>query len=269
MSENITVAAIFHGPEGARLAGILASAGFTLTTFDPVGTNDGGPHSAASLADAVAGADVVLSLNSPAHSPKVAEQAAPLLKEGAVYADLNGGTPTTKRQLAELFPEGAFADVAFRAEAGNPASEVSLEVSGTGAHKLMEQLGASGLAMEYVSKVPGDAAARGIVRSLLAKSMAAAVIDTLWAAESLGLAKWAHQEILQTFETASAQTTQNSLGDTAKNFKRRQMELLDVQETLRGAGYDSTMAAPIDYTYGSLMHGKKIPYSRPSQVRSF
>lgn len=262
MTESTRVAVIGHGETAALIASTLLAAGVVLTSFDPVGTNDGGPHSAGSLADAVAGADVILSLNSPAHSLRVAGQTAPLLKAGAVYADLNGGTPAAKKQLAELFPEGAFADVALNAQVGSPASEVSLEVSGTGAHKLMELLGAAGLAMEYVSEVPGDAAARGIVRSLLAKSVAAAVIDTLWAAESLGLAEWAHQEILQTFETASAQSTQNSLRDTAKNFKRRQMELMDVLETLRESGHASTMAAPIDYTYGSLMHGKKIPFSK-------
>lgn len=258
MSTAPTVTTLFHGPDGARLTSALQGAGVQMQAMDPLARSN--PQDA--LAAAVAGADVVLSLNSPAQAPVVAAAVAGLLPPGAVFADLNGAAPAAKAAMAQLFPHGAFADVAWHAPAGDPASGLALEVSGTGARQLIDVLAPAGISMAWVSDVPGAAAARAMVRSLLAKSLATAVIDTLWVAEGMGLAQWAHAEVLETFEHASAQSLQESLADTAKNFKRRQMELVDVLEALRGTGFESSMAAPIDYTYGSLMHGKKIPFTR-------
>ncbi|RAN69470.1 hypothetical protein B5P43_35745 [Bacillus sp. SRB_336] len=238
------------------------AAGVRVSAVDPAGQHNPAPL-AESVEDAAVHADLVLALGSTAAAGRAAGQIAPLMKAGAVYADLTTGTPATKRKLAELFADGSFADVAIIAQQTGPAADVSLAAAGTGARKFIELLGPAGVAVEYISEVPGDAAARGILRSVLDKSLAAAIIDFLWAAESLGQKDWAYQEILQEFTTSSAETAQGYLSDTAKNFKRRQMELMDALEALREAGYESTMAAPIDFTYGSLMHGKKIPFSKP------
>ncbi|WP_104090207.1 NAD(P)-dependent oxidoreductase [Arthrobacter sp. GMC3] len=267
MSTHTTIAAICHGEAGTRITAALLAAGYDVTVIDPMASKNNAAPLGEGQAEAVAGADVVLSLNSRTHSLRLAEQIAPLLKEGAVFADANSGTPGMKRRLAELFPPGAFADVAVLAPVPGAAQELSLAASGSGAGKLMGLLEPSGLALDYVSDVPGEAAAREIVRSLLHKSMAAAIIDSLWAAQSLGLQDWAFDEVLEQFNASSAETAKSLLLDSAQNFKRRQMELLEVAEALRDTDYESTMTAPIDFTYGSLMHGKKIPFSKLPQGR--
>ncbi|HWQ00708.1 MAG TPA: hypothetical protein VN449_01200, partial [Gaiellaceae bacterium] len=58
------------------------------------------------------GAHVVLSLNAARVAVQAATDALPGLPEGAVYADLNTGTPELKRELAELVGT-RFVDVAL------------------------------------------------------------------------------------------------------------------------------------------------------------
>ena len=116
--------------------------------------------------------------------------------------------------------------------------------------------------LEYVSDVPGEAAARKLLRSILAKGMAAVLIDTLWAAESMGLQQWAYEEILREFDSSSPETAKRYLTGTAQHVKRRQIEMMDVTELLNEVGYQSTMVDGVALTYSRILHSKKIPYSR-------
>lgn len=263
MSEPLRAALLGTGATAARLAQALAAAGHAVATAQP--------GDAAAVAQAVAGADVVLALNPPVASLKLARTVAPLLAPGAVYADFNPGAPAMKKRLAELFPEHGFADGtlsgtgpasadASRAAAGGAG--MAAAVAGSGAPAVAQLLESAGVAVDTVSAVPGDAAAREILRSVLDKALAAAVIDVLWAAESLGQKNWAYQQVLATFDAASAATAQEYLAGTAQHLKRRQMEMMDVVETMRDAGYDSTLVAAIETNYSRILHGKRIPFSK-------
>jgi hypothetical protein len=86
--------------------------------------------------------------------------------------------------------------------------------------------------------------------------VSAALTDTLWAAESLGIQDWAWEEIQKLITIENAQ---GLIDDTAQNFKRHQIELQDLSELMISSGYESTMVAPIQFNYGRIMHGKKIP----------
>ncbi len=209
--------------------------------------------SGAQLVDTIADAQVVFSATSPIQALKTARENADALAAGAVYADLTPGTPALKRSLAEVLPAGTFTDVAFY--------DLVLTASGPGAARLAELL-ADQADVEVISDIPGQAAARTLLRSLLDNGIANVLVDALWAAETLGQADWMHQEILRTFETSTAQTAQNYLADTSVNFKRRQMDMQDVVELLSESGFESTMLAPIQFTHGRIMHSKKIPHAK-------
>lgn len=262
MTEHTKVAVIGRSEAGTRIADALVAAGIDVVAFDPAAPKNPATPLAGSIEDAVADADLILSLSSPAAALRVAGRIAPLLTEGALYADLNTGTPVMKKKLAALFPEGAFADIALGTAAPGLAAKISMAVAGTGATKFLELLEPAGLTVEYISEVPGEAAAREILRSVLDKSMAAAIIDFLWAAESLGLKDWAYQEVLDEFNASSAETAKGYLTGTAQHLKRRQIEMMDVDETLRDAGYQSTMVAAVETNYSRILHGKRIPFSK-------
>jgi len=262
MTERIRAAVIGHGESATLIADALLAAGNDVIAVDPVTSKTQVTTVAGSIEEAVADADLVLSLNPPAVAVRVAGQIAPLLKAGALYADLNTGTPAMQRKLAALFPEGSFADVALRAPVPELAVNISMAVAGTGARKFIELLEPAGFTVDFISEVPGEASAREILRDVLDKSMAAAVIDFLWAAESLGQKDWAYQEVLDKFNASSAETAKEYLTGTAQHLKRRQIEMMDVVETMRETGYESTLVAAVETNYSRILHGKRIPFSR-------
>lgn len=204
----------------------------------------------------IAAADIVLSITTPMLAVKTAREAVNTCAVGAVYVDASGGTPATARALAALFSPGLFADAALVT-----GESLALAVSGSGAARAAELLEPF-VAVEVISDVPGQASARAVLRSMLDNAMATVLVDTLWAAESVGQAKWMHDEILREFDTNTAAAAQSLLVDTSVNFKRRQMDMQDVVELLSESGYESTMLAPIQFNHGRIMHSKKIPYAK-------
>ncbi len=262
MTKNIKVAIIGHGEAGSLIAGGLAAAGLDVVGFDVANPANPTVPLTATINEAVTGADIVLSINSSRVAAKIAEEVAPLLKPGALFADLNTGTPAMKKKMATVFPDGAFVDVAIMRPVPGLAEKVPMGIAGAGAAKFIELMTPFGLDLEYVSEVPGEAAARKLIRSILAKGMAGVIIDTLWAAESMGLQDWAYEEILREFDSSSAATAKRYLSGTAQHVKRRQIEMLDVVEMLNESGYESTMIGPIEFNYGRILHGKKIPFSK-------
>ena len=256
------IAVIGLGDIGRPVAEKLAHAGADVVGFDPSVRKLSGVTLVDSATEAVTGADIVLSITSPMQANKTARELAPELSSEAVYADLTAGTPSFKRGLAALFSADAFADVTAVVTGDEDEPEIALAASGEAARRVVEILGGLGIQTEYVSDVPGDAAARALLRSLLAEGMTNALVDTLWAAESLGMQDWAYEEILRQFDASSARTVRAYLRSTAKNFKSLQMEMQDVLEMLSESGYESTMLAPIQFNHGRIMHGKKIPHAK-------
>ncbi len=104
MSDTTRIAVIGLEEAGGLIAGGLAAAGADVIGFDPAKPSDPPVAVAESAEAAVAGADVVISINSSTVSRRVTEQLAPALDPGAIFADLNTGTPALKKSPAELFP---------------------------------------------------------------------------------------------------------------------------------------------------------------------
>ncbi|WP_104118307.1 NAD(P)-dependent oxidoreductase [Arthrobacter sp. B1805] len=252
---NITI--IGKKGAGSQITNGLTEAGYTVSLFDPASK---GPADGLELA--VSNADLVFALGSSAGPSRIAERLVALLREDALYADLSTGTPATKRQLAALFPDGMFADAVIVQQDPVSADGLIMDLAGPAARRMIELLEPSGLTLRYVSEVPGEATARNLIRSLLAKGIAAAVIDCLWAAESMGMQSWAYQQILEEFEGGSAERAQQHLSGTAEHIKRRQIEIMDVVAMLNESGYESTMLPGIEFNYGRILHGKKIPFSK-------
>lgn len=241
MPQPFSLAVLGHGDDASRMAELMAKNGAQVVCFE-------------SIPSTLEGVDAVFSFSTSVATRAVAEQVASLIPAGTVFADFSAGTPAAKRTIAELFDNGVYVDAVEH--------DGSIDMSGPGATSLAERLSPLGLAVECVSSAPGDASARRLLRSLLAKGLAGVFIDTLWAAEALGMQAWAFEEIVREFDSASAGAAQRFLSDTATNIKRRQIDMIDVVEMLTESGYDSTMIAPIEFTYGRVLHGKKIPFSK-------
>ncbi len=239
MTDATRIAVIGASPDLDRLAAVLVERG-------------------AQVVEAVSDAQLVLTATSPIQALKTARESVDALAAGAVYADLNTGTPGLKRSLSEVFTAGGFADVTVAFPGSEVDADLALAASGPAAARLAELL-APYTSVEVISDVPGQAAARTLLRRLLDNGIANVLVDTLWAAETLGQSDWMHQEILRAFESSTAHTAEDYLADVSVNFKRRQMDMQDVVELLSESGFESTMLAPIQFTHGRLMHNKRIP----------
>ena len=259
MSASLKVAVIGHGNIGARIAGDLASAGADVVGFDVRPPANPTVPLAASIADAVAGADVVLSINASNAALRIAEQIAPHLGEGALFADLNTAPPALKNKLAELVPTGSFVDVAVMSVDGPNAPGVELAAAGPSAERFIELM-APFATVEFVSAKTGDAAARLLTRSILAKCMAGVVVDYMWAAEAMGVADWAYDELLSEFDGLTAEAAKRYLAETVANPKRAEIEMVDIIEMLGAADYHSIFVPPTQLIYNRIYHSIKVPF---------
>ena len=178
------VAVLGLGEAGGRLAADLAAAGCSVRGWDPARQHDGVPN-AASDRDAVAGADVVLSVNSAAVALAAARSVAAALPPDALYADLNTGAPDLKLQLAEALPV-PFADVALIGPVPNLGLATPVLASGAGAERFAELFRPLGMPVEVVGERPGEAAALKLLRSVFMKGIAAAAIESVEAARAAG-----------------------------------------------------------------------------------
>lgn len=249
------------GEAGSLIAKGLANQGADVVAYDPAKPKHPVVPLMDSAEDAVANADVVFSINSSTASLRVAEQVAKHLKAGAIYCDLNTGTPALKKRLSEIMPLGSFVDVAVMKPVPGLSEKVPMSVAGPGAKKFIDLFSGLEMDLTYVSAVPGDAAARKLIRSILAKGMAAVVVDTLWAAKELGLQDWAIEEINREFDTNSSKTVKRYLDGTQQHAKRRSVEMADVVEMLSDAEYESTMVRGVELTLSRVIHGVRIPFA--------
>jgi 3-hydroxyisobutyrate dehydrogenase-like beta-hydroxyacid dehydrogenase len=184
----LTVAVLGLGEAGSRLAADLAAVGADVRGYDPV-VGGGDP------AEAVAGTDVVLSVNSAEAALAAAGSACAALAPAAVYADLNTAAPALKRRLAGVVGEERFADVALLGPVPLRGLATPALASGAGARTFAEALEPLGMPVDVVSERAGDAATMKLLRSVFMKGLAAAAIESVQAAEVAGHAEWLKQEI--------------------------------------------------------------------------
>jgi 3-hydroxyisobutyrate dehydrogenase-like beta-hydroxyacid dehydrogenase len=187
------VAVLGLGEAGGRIASDLVAAGCAVRGFDPVRQLEGITN-AESAAKAVAGVEVVLSINAASVALEVAADVAGALAAGALYADLNTSAPALKRELSETVPV-QFVDVALVGVV--PASGLATPAlaSGAGAERFAGLLRPLGMPVEVVGTRPGDAAALKLLRSVFMKGIAAAAIESLQAAEAAGVEQHVRSDI--------------------------------------------------------------------------
>jgi 3-hydroxyisobutyrate dehydrogenase-like beta-hydroxyacid dehydrogenase len=177
------VAVLGLGEAGGRIAADLEGAGVTVQGFDPA--RGGG-----SAVEAVAGAEFVLSINAASVALEVARGVASSLDPGAVYADLNTGSPELKRELAAAVPV-AFADVALVGVVPATGLKTAALASGDGAERFAEAFRPLGMPVTVVE----DAAGLKLLRSVFMKGMAAAAIEAVEAGRAAGVEQHVRDDI--------------------------------------------------------------------------
>jgi 3-hydroxyisobutyrate dehydrogenase-like beta-hydroxyacid dehydrogenase len=174
------------GEAGGRLAADLRAAGAEVRGYDPLRPGD--------PLEAVAGAEVVLSVNAASAAVEAASSVLSALGPEAIYADLNTAAPALKRELAALVGD-RFVDAALLGPVPAEGIATPALASGPAAGAFAELIAPLGMPVAVVSDRPGDAAAMKLVRSVFMKGLAASAVESIAAAEAAGHGDWLKDEI--------------------------------------------------------------------------
>jgi 3-hydroxyisobutyrate dehydrogenase-like beta-hydroxyacid dehydrogenase len=238
------IAVLGLGEAGSIYARGLAEAGAEVVGFDPVvGPPPTGVTRAPSIQDAVAGADLVLSLVGARAAADVFDAALPGLSPAVTYADFNTAAPDLKRTLASRATEAGipFADVAVMAPVPRGGIRTELFASGPGAAATAEALSTWGVPIRVVGTAAGDAAGLKLVRSVFMKGLAALVFESLAAAEQLGTAAEARAQIAGELGPEGDALVQRLLDGTQAHAARREHEMADARALLADLGSPAWM----------------------------
>lgn len=253
---TLEVAVLGLGEAGGVIASGLAAAGCAVRGWDPVVEDVAVDVARAETpTDAVAGADLVLSLATAAHALETATAVVSSLTAEQVYADLNTTAPKLKREVAAVVgPTGAaFADVALLGPVPGRGLATPALASGDGAQRFADLLGPLGMPIEIVGAQAGDAAGLKLIRSVFMKGLAAAALESVEAARKRGAEGWLRSEIADVVGEA---LLDRLLTGTAQHAARRLDEMEATSQYLEELGVEPHVCRAATKWLESLLDGK-------------
>jgi 3-hydroxyisobutyrate dehydrogenase-like beta-hydroxyacid dehydrogenase len=238
------IAVLGLGEAGSLIARDLAAAGAVVRGYDPAVPAPDGITDTGSEADAAAGADLVLSVNSAKAAVDAFRAGLRGLRAGALWADLNTASPGVKAELADIGrPAGIpVTDIAMMAPVPGKGLRVPMLASGEGSGKVAEVLRSFGANIEVLDGPSGLAATRKLLRSVFYKGMSTSVVEALEAARAAGLEDWLHDHIAEEFDKLDAATLDRTVTGTRQHAVRRGAEMEAAAQMLTDLGVAPLMA---------------------------
>jgi 3-hydroxyisobutyrate dehydrogenase-like beta-hydroxyacid dehydrogenase len=264
-----SIAIIGFGEAGSILGEELARGGSAVVTYDilldaPAAraamlrkAERAGVRTAAGVAQALAGADLVISAVTASSSVDVAGTAAAALRAGQVFLDINSVAPATKRECARLVEaSGAdYVEAAVMAPVPPQRLAVPMLLGGRRAGALAAQLRALGMNATEIASSIGIASAVKMCRSVVIKGLEALTLESLLAARRFG----AEREVLASLEQSFPHMGwADALPDylvsrIAEHGRRRAAEMREVARTLADVGVEPMMAEATALRHDALV----------------
>jgi 3-hydroxyisobutyrate dehydrogenase-like beta-hydroxyacid dehydrogenase len=237
------IAVLGFGEAGSLIACDLVAAGAAVRGFDPKVPPPDGVAGADSDAEAVIGADLVLSLNSGGEAVAALTASLDTLAPGTVWADLNTASPAVKRRLADIGAGRGIpvTDIAMMAPVPGKGLRVPMLASGD-AEFAAATLRGYGADVAVLDGPAGLAATRKLLRSVFYKGMSASIVEALEAAEAAGLEDWLRPHIAEELAAADASTVERIVAGTRRHAVRRGHEMAAAAEMLTDLGVEPIMA---------------------------
>lgn len=202
----------------------------------------------ASMQALCAQSDLVISAVTASSTLAVAQEAAPFLREGAVFLDLNSASPGTKQKAAAAVE----ARGAHYVEAGVMTSvppygiKVPMLLGGARAAELAALLAGWGLDAKAVSEQLGVASAIKMCRSVMIKGLEALVIESYATARAYGVEDHVLPTLQETFPSIDwSQQGAYFFSRVVQHGKRRAEEMREAAHTVEEAGFEPLMTAAI------------------------
>jgi 3-hydroxyisobutyrate dehydrogenase-like beta-hydroxyacid dehydrogenase len=189
--------------------------------------------------------EIVISCVTGAMAVSVAEEAAPFLRTGHIYADVNTAAPRVKEQVAGIVePTGAgFVDAAMMGAIPTFLHRVPILASGGGAERFRLAMHPYGMNIRVIGPKPGQASAIKMFRSIFMKGLLALFIEMLTATHRYGVDELVLGSIAESLdgvpflETARLQMTKGVV-----NAERMAHEMEEVIATLEGMNLPAGMS---------------------------
>ena len=244
--------AAFHIASGLRQPGIGRIAASDINTHTPglgekirqraqqtetrlVETNE----------ELVRSSGIILSTVTSNQAAPAAEQNAPYLHSGLLYADLNSVSPALKQSIARtITASGArFVEIAMMTPVPPYGHRVPMLAGGDGAPQFVERMRAFGLNVEIVSEEVGVAAATKMFRSIIVKGMEALITECVLGASRYGAESRVFASLAESFPGINwPELADYMVGRVVVHGERRAREMEEVAETLRALDIDPIMA---------------------------
>jgi 3-hydroxyisobutyrate dehydrogenase-like beta-hydroxyacid dehydrogenase len=237
------IAVLGLGEAGSEIARDLVAAGADVRGYDPRPITVTGVQPRGSEAEAVADADLVLSVNSSHDAMTALENALPALRPGTVWADLNTASPGLKAALADKAGEGvAVVDVALMSPVPGKGVRTPMLVSGPAADRYAEAMTAYGAQVTVQTGPVGEAISRKLLRSVFYKGLAAAVVEAVTAADAAGCGDWLRGNVSAELAGFDEHTIDRLIDGTHKHARRRADEMTAATEQLLELGVPARIA---------------------------
>jgi 3-hydroxyisobutyrate dehydrogenase-like beta-hydroxyacid dehydrogenase len=202
----------------------------------------------ASMRELCEASDLVISAVTASNTLAVAQEAAPHLRPGTVFLDLNSASPATKQAAAALVD----ARGAHYVEAGVMTSvppygiRVPMLLGGARAAELAALLTGWGMDAKAVSEQLGVASAIKMCRSVMIKGLEALVIESYATARAYGVEDQVLPTLQETFPSIDwSKQGAYFFSRVVQHGKRRAEEMRESATTVREAGFEPLMAAAI------------------------
>ena len=200
------------------------------------------------LQELCAHSDLIISAVTASSTLGVAQQAAPLVRSGAVFLDLNSASPAIKRQAAaEIDARGAdYVEAGVMTSVPPYGIRVPMLLGGAQAASLASMLNSWGMDATAVSEKLGVASAIKMCRSIMIKGLEALVIESYTTARAYGVEDKVLPTLQETFPSIDwAQQGAYFFSRVAQHGQRRAEEMREATRTVEEAGFAPFMAAAI------------------------
>ncbi|SHG16757.1 DUF1932 domain-containing protein [Geodermatophilus nigrescens] len=238
------IAVLGLGEAGSEIARDLVAAGADVRGYDPKGLAVDGVATRGSEAEAVADADLVLSVNSSHDAAVALDNALPALRPGTLWADLNTASPGLKAALAErAAPAGVdVVDVALMSPVPGKGLRTPMLVSGEAAGRYVGLVTGLGADARVQEGPVGTAISRKLLRSVFYKGLAAAVTEALRGAEAAGCEDWLRGNVAAELAGFDERTLDRLVEGTRVHARRRADEMAAATEQLEELGVPARIA---------------------------
>ena len=201
-----------------------------------------------SIDEACADADVVISAVTASNTLDVAVAAAPFLKQGSLFLDLNSASPGTKQEAAAVVDgRGAFyVEAGVRTSVPPYGIKVPILLGGEKSEGLAQILNEWGMDAKSISFKLGIASAIKMSRSIMIKGLEALVVEAYSTARFYGVEDYFLPTLVETFPQIDW-STQGAyfFSRVVQHGKRRSEEMRESARTVSETGAPPLMASAI------------------------